>query len=283
MKRVILTRGLPASGKTTWANELLAKEPGRWKRINKDSLREMLDGGKYTSSNEADIIVTRNNLILLALSQGKHVIVDDTNLNPMHEAGIRELVKGLAVVEVKDFTDVPIEVCIERDNKRANGVGEKVIRDMYNKWLRPTPAVPIHDHSLPNAIIVDMDGTLAIMHRDPYDTAKCDTDELNQAIATIVEATYRWKGWRVIITSGRKEEFRTQTVAWLAANDIPYHHLFMRKDDDNRKDAVIKQEMYDNEIKGKYDVRFVLDDRKSVVDMWRSNGLQVFQVAEGDY
>ena len=282
MKRVILTKGLPASGKTTWANELLAKETGRWKRINKDSLRDMLDGGKYSKSNENFVLEMRDKLIISALENGFHVVVDDTNLNPYHETVIRDLVRGKALVEVKDFTDVPIETCIERDNRRANGVGEKVIRDMYNKWLRPIPTPPIHSPLLPDAIIVDMDGTLAIMHRDPYDIVKCDTDELNKTIAWIVYAA-RKDNILIIITSGRKEEFRERTKIWLDINGVSYDQLFMRADDDNRKDAVVKQEIYDEEIKGKYNVRFILDDRQSVVDMWRANGLTCLQVQEGDY
>jgi hypothetical protein len=61
------------------------------------------------------------------------------------------------------------------------------------------------------------------------------------------------------------------------------YQLFMRKTDDFRKDAIIKEEIYQNEIEGKYNVLFILDDRNSVCDFWRSKGLVCFQVAPGDF
>jgi len=108
MKKVILTKGLPASGKSTWAKEQLQMYPGRYKIVNKDSLRAMLDDGKYSATNEKFILKARDELIMLALSAGYHVIVDDTNLHPKHEMAIRELVKGMATIEIQDFTDVPL-------------------------------------------------------------------------------------------------------------------------------------------------------------------------------
>src|SRR5579859_5121355 len=130
-KHVIILKGLPASGKSTWAREQVEQYPGRYKIISKDSLRAMLDCGKWSKGNEQFILKTRNMLILLALEEGYHVLVDDTNLHPKHLEAIRELVKGKAEVEVKDFTDVPLGTCIERDRHRPNYVGEQVIRRMY--------------------------------------------------------------------------------------------------------------------------------------------------------
>jgi len=63
MKKVILTKGLPASGKTTWAKKVLKDNPGAYKRINKDELRLMLDGGKWSHDNEKFILGRR---VLLA-------------------------------------------------------------------------------------------------------------------------------------------------------------------------------------------------------------------------
>lgn len=106
MIKVILTKGLPASGKTTWAKAKLYNNPGMYKRINKDELRSMLDDGKWSQHNEDFIIKVRDSLILQALEEGKHVIVDDTNFGK-HEDHIRQLTKGLATVEIEDFTSIP--------------------------------------------------------------------------------------------------------------------------------------------------------------------------------
>jgi hypothetical protein len=57
----------------------------------------------------------------------------------------------------------------------------------------------------------------------------------------------------------------------------------MRKQGDFRRDSIVKKEIYDNDIKGKFDVEFVLDDRQQVVDMWREIGLKCLQVAPGNF
>ncbi len=89
MKKVIILKGLPASGKSTWAKQRLAAEPGAYKRINKDELRAMLDDSHWSKGNERFVLRLRDHLIVAALEDGKHVIVDDTNLHPKHEQQIR--------------------------------------------------------------------------------------------------------------------------------------------------------------------------------------------------
>ena len=283
-KHVIILKGLPASGKSTWAREQVEQYPGRYKIISKDSLRAMLDCGKWSKGNEQFILKTRNMLILLALEEGYHVLVDDTNLHPKHLEAIRELVKGKAEVEVKDFTDVPLETCIERDRHRPNYVGEQVIRRMYRDFLHPSlPQAPVYVEGLPSAIICDLDGTLALFNgRNPYDAAKCEEDIVNGPVLDIL-GKYANHGCYIILVSGRKEEHRPQTERWLAKHLISYHALYMRPTDDNRKDSIIKREIYEQHIQCRYNITFVIDDRTQVVQVWRALGLTCFQVAEGDY
>jgi hypothetical protein len=58
----------------------------------------------------------------------------------------------------------------------------------------------------------------------------------------------------------------------------------MRRTGDRRKDSVVKRQMYERTVAGKYDVLFVLDDRNQVVDMWRKElNLACFQVDYGDF
>ena len=187
--QVILTVGAPASGKSTWAKEQV-RTGVKWKRINKDDLREMLDCSEWSGANEKFILDVRDNLIMQSIASGYNVIVDDTNIHTKHEARIRALVKQKATVSLKVF-HVPLQVCLERDKQRAKPVGAKVIKDMYramvarfgevdsNGW-NLTPAV--EDLSLnpafnptkgKPAIICDLDGTLALLNgRNPYDASK---------------------------------------------------------------------------------------------------------------
>lgn len=292
MLTIYICRGLPASGKSTWAKELVKKAPNTHKRINKDDLRAMLDDSQWSSDNEKFVLQIRDDLILKALERGKHVIVDDTNLHPKHEIRIKDIAKqftektGTEVkVEVVDFTHVPVEECIRRDLIRPNSVGHKVIWGMYRQFLQVKKEIPkiIRDPNLPSAIICDLDGTLAKLNgRNPYDATTCENDILNEAVNAVLQWAYIGR-IKVLLVSGRTDKYETQTLAFLKKNNVAFDLLKMRKEGDERKDAIIKEEIYNEFIKDKYNVLFVMDDRNQVVDFWRSVGLTCFQVDYGDF
>ena len=285
MQHVLILKGLPASGKSAFAVQLVKDNPGIYKRINKDELRKMLDAGHWNKENEAFVLRLRNHLILAALAEGKSVIVDDTNLHPKHQEEIVGLVPAGVDVQVKMF-DTPLEECVRRDAARADSVGAKVIRRMHRQFLQEAPPHLAYDNpDLPDAIICDMDGTLALHNgRSPYETEKCGDDLVNEPVATIISRMVAGRGdMRVLIVSGRDDTYLGHTTQWLSRNQIPYDEIWMRKAGDRRDDSIAKREIYEQHINGKYNVLFVLDDRQRVVDMWRAQGLTVLQVAEGNY
>lgn len=285
MKKVILFRGLPGCGKSTRARQILDENPGAYKRINKDDLRLMLDNNHHTGSNEKFVLKVRDLLILQALEAGKHVIVDDTNIHPKHEARIRELVKGQAEVELVDMMDVDIETCIKRDLARPNSVGPGVIRRMWQEYLDWKKPELEQDRSLPHAIVCDLDGTLALLNgRSPYDASKCDCDLLNEPVADIVRR-YHDGGHQIVFLSGREAKFREPTERFLHQHLGPEfkYELLMRRTGDMRKDSIIKEEILRASILPRFFVEFVLDDRNQVVDMWRGLGLTCLQVDYGDF
>jgi FMN phosphatase YigB (HAD superfamily) len=147
----------------------------------------------------------------------------------------------------------------------------------------------------PKAIIVDCDGTLCnIDHRiwriqqNPKDWegfhSEMHLDPVNENVKRAVKA---WaEDHEILFVTGRFEKYKSMTSAWLARNlpeTISNYRLYMRKDDDYRKDAEVKQEIYQYQIHPFFDVRLVLDDRKRVVDMWRALGLETWAVASGEY
>lgn len=133
MPNVIILRGLPGSGKSTWAAQYLARHP-RTARINRDTLREMLHGGAWSAGNESLIVRARDVLITQALMLGWSVVVDDTNLQDYHLVAIRTLASVFgAGVEIVTM-DTPLEECIRRDALRPQPVGEVVIRQMAERW-----------------------------------------------------------------------------------------------------------------------------------------------------
>lgn len=284
--KLLVLKGLPASGKSTYAKRMT--EQG-YIRINKDDLRESLFGGNYKRKDEKTIIRVRNAIIEDALSHNKSVVVDDTNLNPIHIKDLTAVARKFNVeFEVNDsFLNVSIEECIKRDLLRPKSVGERVIRDMFYKWVHKPMNAPVYDPELPNCYIVDIDGTLAHMagKRGPYEYGKVGGDEADPGVSHVVDAIGLMDYAKVIIFSGRDEVCKPETVAWLEQNDIEYEEIHMRRsnhlDDKGHQvaDTIVKREMYEKYVEGKYNVLGVIDDRPVVCRMWRDDlGLPVFQV-----
>lgn len=279
--KVLMLKGLPASGKSTYAKELVSKNHN-WARVNKDDLRAMMNNGEFSYKLEKQIVKTERELVDIALKNGKSVVIDDTNFNLDHELFFRGSARQYGAEFNVKFFDTPLEECIKRDIKRPNGVGETVIRKMYNQYLKPQPAVYEHNKNLRTAILCDIDGTLAHMKdRSPYDWGRVDTDEVDPTIKNLLDVLK--DKYFIVLVSGRDEVCREKTEKWLRGNDITYGMLLMRPEGDIRKDSIVKREIFENYIRDYYNIQFVLDDRNQVVEMWRSLGLKCLQVQEGDF
>lgn len=284
-KTLTMLRGLPGCGKSTWSLQQVEESKGGTKRISKDDLRAMLDGGKWSRDNEKFVLKMRDHIAIEALQAGKHVIIDDTGFAEFHEVNLRALAgKYGAQFQIQDFTRVSIETCIERDLKRQHSVGESVIRKMWRQYLAPKPPVIEYDPKKPSVYICDLDGTLCLMNgRGPYEGDKCDTDIVNEPVAHTL-AQLRSANENVIFVSGRFEAVREKSIQWLKDHGIDYAPiLFMRKDGDMREDSIIKEEIYRDHIAPYYNVIAVFDDRRRVVDATRALGYTVFHVTEGDF
>jgi len=294
MATLTITRGLPGSGKTTWA-----KAQPRAVRVNRDELRTMLHGG-WTGDGPQEVQVTlaQHAAIEALLRKGIDVICDDTNLRAKVVRELADLASECgADVELKDFTHVSLETCVERDAARAEGeqVGEAVIRRMYERYLAgkrtdlrldgPSKVDRyLPNAELPDAILVDLDGTVALMgNRSPYDSARVHLDRPNAPVIRAVRAMYE-AGHTIVFCSGRTDDSRAATEAWLAQHvGVPYAALHMRKTGDTRKDSIVKREIFDRELRHAWHIIAVFDDRNQVVRMWRELGLTVFQVADGNF
>lgn len=294
--RVIMTLGLPASGKSTWAKKFIKTAPGKWTRVNKDDIRKKMGASETRKVKESAVLNERDRLIVQALDKDINVVVDDTNINPIHEERIGKLIEGKAELEQKSFMDVPVATCIARNKLRTGmeRVPDIAIRSMANQWKKrqlmkkAEAPIPVYDHQKPFCIIVDMDGTAAHVHkRSPYDTAKAYKDKPNLPVQKIVQWASKEVGHFkpiIIVVTGRDDKWEDLTKGWLEKHEIPYDALYMRKTGDRRPDTVVKKELYESVIKDKYNVMFVLEDRKKVCKMYREElGLTVLQVAEGDY
>lgn len=278
-----MLKGLPASGKSTWAKAEVERLNKKTVRVNKDDLRAMMDG--FDKVNEYIVLSLRDRLIFDALSKGKSVIVDDTNLNIKHETDIREIAEWMgAHFIIKEF-NTDVNECIKRDALRLNLVGAKVIREMSERYQfgipKPEFEPVVQNVNLPWAIIVDIDGTVAHMNgRSPYDYSKVDTDTYDKSIVFLVQMLA--KDCEIVFVSWRNAECRIETLNWLRKWVLQDITLYMRKDGDDRNDAIVKREILEKLIKEYYIVA-ALDDRNRVVKMWRESGIKCLQVQEGNF
>lgn len=320
MNKLILTRGIPGSGKTTWAKAWVDEDPGWRIRVNRDDLR-MLTYGKYVLERHQEETLTgvQRSMVETALRAKLNVVVDDTNLTAKFVKDWLRLAKKLDVeVEFKDF-EISLEEALKRNWMRGQlggrEVPENVVRSFFQRFgrkggqLPPPPVlkdsrsefviepyVEDKSSSLPRAYIVDIDGTLANMEpcgRGPFEWHRVGEDEPIDAVIELVE-TLHMAGYKIIFMSGRDEVCRPETEKWLAENLYWLNgqwtsddQLFMRwttpKGENDPKDNIVKYTLFDRHIRGKYNVAGVIDDRQQVVDMWRDLGLTVFQCAPGDF
>lgn len=300
--------GLPASGKSTRAKEIVAQ--GNWVRVNRDLLRKMLHSDAQWTGRREDITVrTEKEIAIKALSDNLNVVVDDCNLNPGNKEMWSQLARDSGAEFIHEQVTTPVGECLRRDfSADRTPVGKHVIVNMalqYQKY--PKQLFPF--------IVCDIDGTLAdISHRlrhvkHPSDCGLCalsPTSECgfkkdwNSFFDAVYEDAVRWdvvekllnalkEGDSFVLVSGRPERCRKDTERWLidkiytdprwGGNDM-HATLIMRQNHDKRLDSEVKKDIYEKYLKH-YGVSLVIDDRPRVIEVWKALGLNVLDVGNG--
>lgn len=307
-RMLILCRGLPASGKTTQALEWIRKDPENRARCNRDEMRQALFGVYHGLDHRQEKAVTeaQRASVRSLLEGGRSVVVDDTNLRMKYARAWADLAHELGAPFHVIDVDTDVETCVLWDKLRGaepggRTVGEEVIRGMaerYAGWQKhrvtpteaakktrdlPTPWSP--EEGLEWVWLVDIDGTVAHNdgHRGWYEYDKVAGDTPWPEVVAVLQALMA-DGHRLIFLSGRSDSCREQTAGWLERHvrDLSVHegNLLMRRSGDHRKDAIVKAEIFDERIRGRYNVHAVFDDRPQVTRMWRLMGHRVFQVGD---
>lgn len=305
MIEVINLVGIPGSGKSTWAKTKIAKDPNNWLRINNDQIREMANGSIWSNDYEKIITETRNFMIREGLKRGKNIIIDNLNITRKHFDDVCKIVSGMNIdckVWEKPFY-VELEEAVERDSKRVGNacVGKNVIEKWWKssgktqfKFYKPRVEIftkrpgasdktfvpMIQDETKDRCVVFDNDGTISLIHanRSPYDASTADQDHRHEHVIEVMKL-YHDAGYKILFVSGREEKDRDATERFYAKHfpEVKYE-LFMRPTGDMRKDVIIKKEIFEREIKGKYFCAGWYDDRLQIVKWLYEEGFPVFRV-----
>jgi predicted kinase len=283
--KVVMCRGLPGSGKSTWTKEFIEKN-SNFRRWNRDDARMAFDGGKYSKDKERSIKELRNFFIERSLFLGFSVIVDDCCLDKSNEEAIRPIAElNGAAFEIK-FFDVPLSECLRRNALRPNPVPDHVIIKMHDRYLKKEQSHPVYyplSSVLPNCWVFDVDGTLALRgDRGIFDHEQCHLDAPNMPVVKMAQYLID-RGAQIFVVSGRMDNSYPQTSKWLTQNGVYYHDLYMRKTGDQRKDSTVKEEIWREHFKDKWNILGWWDDRNQVVEHLRELGLPIWQVQNGNF
>lgn len=273
--------------------------------IKENLMRQAFDQGYDVILDDTHLVpTTLKKLHIAAESYGDVKVIEkavNVDINVCIERDAKRV--GFAHVGEKIIKDMARGAGIDRGKVLSD-------REAYYAPRANSFKTLVQDENLPSAIMCDLDGTLAIINdRSPYDATDCDIkDKPNWPVIRNVLAMHQ-AGYKIIFMSGRDEKYRKETQRFIekyclyknvenhfkngkkmtVMEPIPYA-LHMRGETnpdptkaDMRKDSIIKQELFDKYVRGKFNVAFVLDDRNQVVDFWRSIGLTCFQVAPGAF
>ena len=315
MPKFIMLRGIPASGKTTYAMALV--EQG-YKRVNKDEIREELFGKMYKPSDEPTVNLDALKRMEEYLVQGYNVISDNTNLHGRFVDAQLEMVKRLGALLVVKNIEVDTEEAIYRDLKREKHVGEKTIRTLAKvkqmKPLRDTseagggPEEPLKwdcfntraKNALDllgertKAIIVDIDGTIAntdkrsdvakskatyLSHKwwDAFfDPALADLDTPIGESATVLRMLQSNGPHKIVYLTGRRDNMEKATLTWLKTHNFPDGELIIRHK--GTKTLEFKKSMMDH-LTTDYDITMAFDNNDENIALFESYNIpQVYKI-----
>ena len=290
-KRLTVLVGPPGSGKSTLAKEYCSK--GGVAYVNQDS-----QGKDHLT------------FFQVALHEGKDVVVDRMGFSKEQRARYIKPAQEAGYYVHIVVLHQPRKVCFERIMKREN---HETIKDassansalnlFFSKYEKPTPdeadkidfRYPEGDK--PKVIVCDLDGTLCNLDnrlhhvRKPQGEKKdwksffmeLEHDEPNWPVAHAIKSFIGEGKYQVVFASGRPDDYERKTRAWLEKHGFPTDRLYMRCRGDHRQDYIAKEIILDFEILTRYEPVLFIDDRKQVVDFWRSRGYLTFQCAEGEF
>lgn len=298
-KQLVVLRGLPSSGKTTYARKWVEENPEWRVRVSWNDIADALYGKHRSLSRmqKEAVSTIEHATSTAALKAGLSVIIDHYNLKAQT---VKDWISAADKhkVELKIVSiDPPIEELLIHNECRDVPVDEDEIFDMYQKYFRkhkfpPVPEIPAdeaavpdakyeHTDGLPGIYLFDIDGTLAKMFgRSPFAWHRVGEDKVVPEVAHVADQLA--DNHDLIVFTGRDEVCRPETEEWLNRHGIRFKELHMRPKDTQHADDVMKLELFEQHVRGKYNVLGVFDDRLRVCRMWENLGLTLFRVGPID-
>lgn len=301
MLKAIILVGIPGSGKSTLAAKIIQEEDN-FVELNFDNIRmeivkkrfseyepekhNLWKFWKHKMNKELDSIFEEQ--FQKAINERKNIVFSNKNTHNGRRDGLVQKMKNFGY----DVHVIPVttsyDVAVRQDMFRVNVIGANEIR---KDWKRYNEFFNAHEMYVPKegsvkAVMFDIDGTIAHMeNRSPYDWDKVINDKPDFIMQIMIESLIS-KGFKIIYMSGRDSVCMKDTIDWLVkhynadfgsdGNSV----IFMRESQDQRKDSIIKRELFDRNVRDFYNVYSVFDDRPQVVRMWHDIGLKVW--ATGD-
>lgn len=288
--KAIVTIGIPASGKSTWAEQYCHENPAV--EINRDNLRmkifklERYDDYSFSKRNESLVSQEADRLIREAASNKQSIILSDTNLNEKYRNTLIEKLESLGYdVEIKLFHIEFFDAVKRAEKRKDKPIPRKVMYDMYRRYMDYLEYIEMWVKYEPNnkrdAYIVDIDGTIASMDgkRGPFEWHNVGLDKPIQNVIDIINMLYS-AGKRIILLSGRDKVCYTETVEWCREYGVNFDHLYMRPEGSGEKDRYVKLDLFNEHIRNQYNVLGVFDDRPQVALLWHDLGLTLFKVGD---
>ena len=308
-KQAIIAIGPSGSGKTFKRKELLKKN-SYLQIVSRDEIWNLLNRNNQFNGLDFENVVTNieENLVKNLIRKELSFYWDNCHLSL---GSIEDCIKLIKESDSEysihlEIMDVSLAECKERNSKRINPVPEtilenqfKVYKNNFNKYwdclnYEGNLKKYIPDESKPEAVIFDLDGTLAHANeRGWFEYKEVIFDSVDQIVARSL-ILYQERGFKIIILTARENKtfdgpilncinVLELTELWLKENKIPYDYIFMREEFDSRKDSPVKLDLFDKHIRDNFNVQLVFEDRDKPVELFRSLGIKTYQVQEGKY